>query len=59
VYLVLDKGHQNTRENEPATDPQNKHQGSLDQPGQRAGRPLTDLRHAHDIVISCAAKRGG
>src|SRR5256884_9674906 len=26
VYLVLDKGHQNARENEPASDLQNKHQ---------------------------------
>src|SRR5262249_37048138 len=32
VYLVLDKGHQNARENEPATDRQNKHQRSLDSP---------------------------
>jgi len=30
VYLVLDKGHQNARENEPATNLQNKHQHSLD-----------------------------
>src|SRR2546422_9337581 len=30
VYLVLDKGHQNARENEPATNLQNKHQRSLD-----------------------------
>src|SRR5207245_8154940 len=30
VYLVLDKGHQNARENEPASDLQNKHQRSLD-----------------------------
>jgi len=30
----------------------------LDQPGQRAGQPLADLRHAHGIVISCAARRG-
>src|SRR5712692_10582034 len=29
VYLVLDKGHQNARENEPATNLQNKHQRSL------------------------------
>jgi hypothetical protein len=32
VYLVLDKGRQNTRENEPATDLQNKHQRPLDSP---------------------------
>jgi hypothetical protein len=30
VYLVLDKRHQNARENEPATNLQNKHQRSLD-----------------------------
>src|SRR5207244_11621890 len=28
VHLVLDKGHQNARENEPATNLQNKHQHS-------------------------------
>jgi len=32
VDLVLDKGHQNTRENEPATDLQNKHQRWLASP---------------------------
>src|SRR6266404_5744390 len=30
AYLVLDKKHQNTREKEPATNLQNKHQRSLD-----------------------------
>jgi len=34
VYLMLDKGRQNARENEPATDLQNKHRRSLDS-GQR------------------------
>jgi hypothetical protein len=29
VYLVLDKGNQNARENEPATNLQNEHQRSL------------------------------
>jgi hypothetical protein len=28
VYLVLDKGRQNARENEPAADLQNKHQSA-------------------------------
>jgi hypothetical protein len=32
VYLVLDKGRQNTRENEPPTDLQNKHPRPLDSP---------------------------
>ena len=32
VYLVLDKRRQNARENEPATNLQNKHQRSLDAP---------------------------
>src|SRR5260370_11394976 len=32
VYLVLDKGHQNARENAPATNLQNKHRRSLDSP---------------------------
>ena len=34
VYLVLDKGHQNARENGPATNLQDKHQRSLDSPVQ-------------------------
>lgn len=32
VYLVLDEGHQNARENDPATNLQNKHRRSLDSP---------------------------
>jgi len=52
VYLVLDKGHQNARENEPATNLQYKHQRSLDSPvEERQRRP-------HCIVMSSAAQRG-
>src|SRR6266481_7637364 len=32
VYLVLDKGHQNARENKPDTNLQDKHQRPLDSP---------------------------
>jgi hypothetical protein len=52
VDLVLDKGHQNARENEPATNLQNKHQRSLDSPvEERRRRP-------RGIGMSCAAQRG-
>jgi hypothetical protein len=30
MYLMLDKRHQDARENEPAANPQDKHQRSLD-----------------------------
>src|SRR6266446_8291471 len=52
VYLVLDKGHQNARENEPATNLQNKHQRSLDSPvEERERRP-------HGIAMPRAAQHG-
>src|SRR5580704_5726931 len=38
VYLVLDKGNQNARQHEPATNPQNKHQRSLE--GAPGATPL-------------------
>src|SRR5262252_43903 len=53
VNLVLDKGHQNARENEPATDRQNKHQRSLDS-------PVGDKQHEHPpeaVALSTGPRR--
>src|SRR5207247_10817544 len=63
VYLVLDKGHQNARENEPATDLQDKHHfplgltlpssdGTLDPPfAATPQRVLTIVLAASAVLI--------
>jgi hypothetical protein len=38
VYLMLDKRHQNARDDEPAANPQNKHLRSLDFKSSRTFR---------------------
>src|SRR5437773_6006843 len=56
VYLVLDKGHQNARKNEPATNLQNKHQRFLHSktplPNRhsRSEEHTSELQSHHDLV---------
>jgi hypothetical protein len=55
VNLVLDKGHQNAREDEPATKLQNKHQRSFDSPVKET--EVTRLRYVLSRDVAKRRKR--